>query len=281
MSYLRHIHSCNPDITEPFLPWLIDGKTYGHVRPGFARQLKPYTKVFQVNGNSVELLPTLQGFAERSAALAEVAADLAQRGVVTSLMDEPYPVTASGRKDAVATIDRTVAAYFGLRSFGQHLNGYVRTAKGCFLWIGKRAQDRVFYPGALDNIVAGGLPYGLSLHDNLLKECWEEAGMSAELAQQAQPVGTVSYNRVTDRGLRPDVIYCYDIELPADFVPQNTDGEVESFSLMPIDEVAAIVRDTDRFKLNCNLVIIDFLLRHGFIAPHEEDYLALNTGLRQ
>jgi len=95
------------------------------------------------------------------------------------------------------------------------------------------------------------------------------------------PVGVVSYNRVARRGYRPDVLYCYDLELSADFEPRNTDGEVESFSLLPLEEVARLVRETDEFKLNCNLVIIDFLIRHGFLRPDEPEYLQLNLGLRR
>ena len=85
---------------------------------------------------------------------------------------------------------------------------------------------------------------------------------------------------MTNRGFRPDVLYCYDIEFPLDFEPKNTDGEVEEFLLLPIDEVMEIVRDTDDFKLNCNLVIIDFLVRHGRIGPERSDYLQLVQGLR-
>jgi len=129
-------------------------------------------------------------------------------------------------------------------------------------------------------MVAGGLPYGISLHDNLLKECAEEAGLSATLAAQAVPVGAVNYNRVAARGYRSDVLYCYDLELPEQFVPHNTDGEVESFELLEVSEVARIIRKTNEFKLNCNLVVIDFLLRHGYINPEHPDYLALVSGLR-
>ena len=75
-------------------------------------------------------------------------------------------------------------------------------------------------------------------------------------------------------------MYCYDLELPADFRPVNTDGEVAGFELQPIEEVMARVRDTEDFKINCNLVIIDFLIRHGLIGPDEPDYLDLIQGLR-
>ena len=104
--------------------------------------------------------------------------------------------------------------------------------------------------------------------------------MGPELAARARPVGVVSYNRVAPRGLRRDLLYCYDLELPPDFVPVNTDGEVESFMLLPLQEVADIVHDTDEFKLNCNLVVIDFLVRHGWIDPGSPAYVDLVLGLR-
>ena len=58
------------------------------------------------------------------------------------------------------------------------------------------------------------------------------------------------------------------------------DGEVESFRRLPVADVAALVADTDEYKDNCNLVIIDFLMRHGHIVPEQPGYLALLAGLR-
>jgi hypothetical protein len=40
------------------------------------------------------------------------------------------------------------------------------------------------------------------------------------------------------------------------------------------------VRETDDFKFNVNLVLIDFGLRRGLIGPEDQDYLALVEGLR-
>lgn len=42
------------------------------------------------------------------------------------------------------------------------------------------------------------------------------------------------------------------------------DGEVDSFRLVPVLHAANIIRRTEFFKPNCNLVIIDFLFRHGY-----------------
>ena len=95
------------------------------------------------------------------------------------------------------------------------------------------------------------------------------------------PVGTISYVYQEGSGLKPDLQYCFDLELPADFVPQNRDGEIAEFGLWPIEKVAEVVRDSFRFKFNCNLVIIDFLVRHGVIAPDHPDYVAITQGLRR
>ena len=35
-------------------------------------------------------------------------------------------------------------------------------------------------------------------------------------------------------GLRRDLLHCYDLELPEDFVPRAADGEVEAFELWPM-----------------------------------------------
>lgn len=159
------------------------------------------------------------------------------------------------------------------------MNGIVRTDQGLKMWISRRSNDRRHYPGYLDNLAAGGVPYGISLTDNLAKECWEEAGISADLARRAVAAGAVSYHLDTERGFKADTLYCYDLELPEEFVPCCMDGEVQAFYLLPVEEVLERVRDTNQFKLNCNLVLIDFFIRHGYIDPDDEHYLSLLAGL--
>ncbi len=284
--FFRHIEACNTDVAEPFWPWLVDNHRVGWLRPGFAERLADFGDVFSVEAGAddngqVVFKPGLSDFSERSDALRAVASALAEAGIVPPFMNEPYPVTPAGRESALCVIDRAAAAFFGLRSFGQHLNGFVRRDDGIHMWLGRRARDRLLFPGALDQMVAGGLPHDLSLNENLVKECAEEAGIPEDLAVAAVPVGAVSYNRVAQRGLRRDLLYCYDLEVGPDFEPRNTDGEVEQFLLLPLDEVARLVSETDEFKLNCNLVVIDFLIRHGWLDPDANAYLPLVLGLRQ
>lgn len=279
--YYRHIEACNSRIEEPFVAWRIDDHIVGWVRPAFVQQLSRYPETFTCEDDGLYMAPALRGFEERTAALADTARAMAADKLIPPVMGEMYAVTRESRDRALCLIDRVAASYLGVRSFGQHLNGFVRREDGIHMWIGRRAWDRQLFPGKLDNMVAGGLPFSLSLRENLVKECAEEAAVPQALVEKALPVGAISYSRVAPRGLRRDVLFCYDLELPDDFQPRNTDGEVAEFMLLPLAEVAAIVHDTDEFKLNCNLVVIDFLIRHGMLDPQSAEYLPLVLGLRQ
>ena len=58
-------------------------------------------------------------------------------------------------------------------------------------------------------------------------------------------------------------------------MPVNADGEIEEFFLWPIERVIRELSETDNFKFNVAFVIIDFLIRHGFVGPEDPDYLEL------
>jgi isopentenyldiphosphate isomerase len=280
MSFLDHIRACNRWEPGNFLPFRIGDAAAGQVRRGFVQHLRHWPEIFRVGEDAIDWVYPGTTFEDRSAALAQVLEELDAEGAISHLHGELYPVTTRNRQQAHFLIDRACAPYFGVRAFGQHLNGFVRTREGLKLWVARRSADRRIYPNHLDNLVAGGLPWGVSLEENLRKECREEADMPESLAARAVEVSAVTYCRDSDRGLKPDVIYCYDLELPSDFEPRCNDGEVESFALQPVEQVMETVRTTDAFKLNCNLVIVDFLIRHGLIPQDSPDYLDLIQGLR-
>ena len=281
MSYIQRVNACNTANTSDYLPLVIDNKQMGWIKPGLARQLASWPEIFDLEKDSIGLNDNIQGFDQRSQAVDEVIHALVQKQLIKAYLDEPYPVTAGDRSAAVMTVDRSAGAYLGIRCFGQHLNGYVRKNNGIYLWIARRARDRHIEPGKLDNMVAGGLPWHTSLEKNLIKECAEEAGMSTSLASHARAVGTISYLAESVNGIKPDTLYCYDIELPEDFTPACTDGEVVSFTLMPVIDVMEIIRDSEAFKPNCNLVILDFVIRHGLLDPQEKGYTDLVSSLHK
>lgn len=280
MSFLDRIRACNQWHPADFVPFRVNGDRVGRIRRSFAGGLKRWPEVFSVHGDAVDWVYPLDDFDDCTQVMREVLEELVQRGELSHLHGEMYPVTSGSRAEACMLIDRACAPHFGVRAFGQHMNGYVHDGDGLRMWVGRRSADRRVFPLHLDNLVAGGLPWGVTLADNLRKECREEADIPAELADRAVAVSAVTYCRDSDRGLKPDVMYCYDLELPSGFEPRCTDGEVESFHLWPVEQVMNTVSETEEFKLNCNLVIIDFLVRHGYISQDSPDYLDIIQGLR-
>ncbi len=105
--------------------------------------------------------------------------------------------------------------------------------------------------------------------------------MPPGIASAVVAVGAVSYCHETPDGLKPDVQFAFDMALPPDFEPRNADGEIEEFTLWPVAKVMEVTRETRDFKFNCNLVNIDFFVRHGFIAPDDPEYLEIVKGLHQ
>lgn len=279
MAFLDRIEDCCRFDPDGYRFFAIGDVKVGLVGHAFAARLKDFPKIFEVVSEGVRLNDRLADFDSRTRAVAEVLESLRAKGEIRGWRDEPYPVTVSFSAAPLMTLERAAVPLFGVLGFGVHLNGVVGERADLHMWIAKRSLSKPTGPGKLDQLVAGGQPAGVSLADNLIKECAEEAAIPPELARRAIPIGAVSYLTERPEGLRRDVLFNYDLELPEDFAPDNTDGEVESFHLWPIARVIETVRDTDQFKFNCALVVIDFLIRRGLIAPDHPEYIELLRGL--
>ena len=282
MSYLDRIRACNNAVLDTFLPLRIGGGRLGWIGRPFADILAEWPRLFVRAGDGIDLDPALTTAEARSEAVAVALAALNDRGLIHGWRGELYAVKADWDDPPVMLAERAAMPYLGLRSYGVHMTGYVRRPDGLFVWVARRAKDRPNYPGLLDNTVAGGQPHDLTLKENLVKECQEEAAIPPALTATADAVGHVSYlEQLDDIRVKPDWMFCYDLELPADFVPRNTDGEIDGFELLPAAEVMRIVRDTAEFKPNCAVVLIDFFVRRGLLGPEDEpDYAAIVSGLR-
>jgi hypothetical protein len=75
------------------------------------------------------------------------------------------------------------------------------------------------------------------------------------------------------------VLFNYDLVLPPDFTPVNTDGEVAGFELWPLARVKAALSDSDDFLFDVALSLIDFLVRQGVVGPSDPDYIDIVEGL--
>ncbi len=277
---VRWTQRCQTKQLHHFLPFVVADQTVGWIPKAHLRRFWEHPQTFQVKESGVFLNPELNEPALRTEAVRVVLEEWREQAWVPGWRNEPYRVSSSFDAPPLLTIERAAAALFGVCSYGVHFNGLVRQPDGLHLWIARRARDRPQYPGLLDHLVAGGLTAGQSAQEVALRECWEEAGIPKALAEQCQPTGFVSLFMDHNGLIKRDLLFTYDLELPPDFVPHNTDGEVESFQLLPVEEVLRLVAETDEIKLNCNLVLIDFFIRHGILSPDAPLYSELVLGLR-
>lgn len=294
MSFADHIRACNNYDPARIVPLVAGGQRIGLLRRDNAAALARFTRVFAVEPERVRLVA--EGDADAvSAAVDEVVEALVVERHVPKWRNETFDVMARWGDKPTFRLDRGAVPFFGVRAYGVHINGYRRepphpapsgeegrvrgSDSGLRLWIGRRAPDKRVAPDKLDNIVAGGIGNGHGVVATLFKEADEEGGIPPALVERAVPVGAVSYRMETKLGIRDDVLFVYDLELPGDFEPRNSDGEIVHFELMAADSVVERVRTTEDFKFNVNLVILDFAIRHGLIGVDDPEYLDVATGL--
>ncbi len=244
--FQRHVDACN-NVTLPGgrLPFEMAGERVGWVLPEVG---------------------ALVGTAADPAGMPRITRTLIEAGLCR-WRNEAFDVRASPDGPVLGVVDRGVLPVLGIEAVGVHLNGLVQREDGLHMWIARRALDKKLDPGKLDHIVGGGVPAGLDAAETLLKEAAEEAGLPPELAAQAVHRRVIAYTMERPEGLRRDRLHCYDLTLPGSFVPQPVDGEVAGFELWQMQRVLETVRDTDLFKFNVNLVLIDLFERLGYLPP--------------
>jgi 8-oxo-dGTP pyrophosphatase MutT (NUDIX family) len=226
-----------------YVPFLAGGRRIGWLQPELAARLARWPAVFTSGAEKVVLVD--------AAGLGPVVETLAQEGFIPGWRNERYRIAD------LFDLERAAARPFGLTTQAVHLNGVV----GERMWLARRSPTKPIDPGMLDNLVGGGVTAGLTELQVLVKEAWEEAGISAELAQKATPGGTISVLREVPQGVQSEIISIYDLELPEDFQPRNQDGEVSEFQLLAF---AAVERETLTYE--AGLVVRDYFNRRATLA---------------
>jgi 8-oxo-dGTP pyrophosphatase MutT (NUDIX family) len=285
LSYTERIAELNTFDLSRYVPFMVSGTRVGSIRRDRIPLLQEFPEVFALGESEIALAPALATAEQRTLAVAKVVKALSEKRLIRHPRDESYPVVASDDRTLATaplfTIERNAVPFFGIRAFGIHVNGFMREGDGFSLWIARRSGGARVHPKKLDNMVAGGQPAGLSLFDNMIKEAEEEASLPPEVSKTAMPAGHISYCVETPEGLGPATMFVFDLEVPRAFEPENADGEIDYFELLPVADVLRLVAEGREFKPNSNLVIIDFCLRHGVIGPDHPEYAALKSGLRR
>lgn len=221
---------------------------------------------------------------ERTARLGAIAAHFRSNKTFKLLegwRDEVWPVF--GRNgELLFSMERAAMGLIGTMRYGVHMTAYVEDASaphGIKIWVPVRAHDKSTFPGMLDNTVAGGLVTGEDEYECMVREADEEASLpEAVVRERAVRSGTVTYIYITDDKncgeggfVYPECEWVYDLPLPLDVVPQPKDGEVHEFLLCDIPQVLKDL-EAGKFKTNCAVVMLDFLMRRGILTKENEPH---------
>ena len=251
----------------PRRAFVVDGEHVGSVDEAHLAALQPWSRWMEVREQAVVLTA---GAKDREAVLAEVNARLHEQGLIRAWRDEPFPLLSPATGQALAVFERASARFWGTLTLGAHCNGWVAGPDGQpqALWIARRSPTKATDPGLLDNLVGGGVPWGQTPWDALVREGFEEAGLNAAQMARATPGRVIELNRDIPEGRQFERLHVFDLELQAGECPVNQDGEVAEVGLWSIHHTCAAAA-TDEMTVDAALVTLDFLLRRKLLAPPE------------
>ena len=273
--------ACAFDPADSLLPFTVEGVLAGWMKRSFAERLREWPSVFSVRPRGVGMLGHFETAAHRSAAIAEVVESLATETVICGWRNELVTVAETFYSQPLFHIERAATRHFGLTMHASHLNGLTLKNGEPHMWIAQRADSKFVDPAKLDNLAAGRIPRGMSPFDNMVKEGFEEAGISAALAKTIKSAGAVRCKREVEEGLHHEIIFVHDINLPENFAPQNQDGEVSRFECVPMmDMLQRLEMMPHAFTVDAVLVALDCLIRHGYFNAEREDYLEIIHAMR-
>lgn len=191
-------------------------------------------------------------------ALNTVAALLRDAGLCGPWRGEQLAV-CNPQCERVGTVERGAVRVLGIATRAVHLVGL---APDGHMWVQKRSLDKPNNPGLWDTLMGGMVSAADTLPQALARETWEEAGLRVEALHGLRHGGHVDFRRPSREGggagYMHERIDWYSAQVPEGMVPDNQDGEVERFELLPLDAVREQVAQ-GLFTLEAGLVIAGFL----------------------
>jgi 8-oxo-dGTP pyrophosphatase MutT (NUDIX family) len=246
-------------------PFLVDGEHVGSVDEAHLAALQPWGRWFEVRAQAVVLTANAP---EREAVFTDVNTRLHEQGLIRAWRDEPFPLLSPTTGRVMAVFERASARFWGTLTLGAHCNGWVAGPDGLpqQMWIARRSPTKATDPGKLDNLIGGGVPMGQTPWDTLVREGFEEAGLSSAQMARATPGRVIELDRDVPEGRQFERLHVFDLQLTQAECPVNQDGEVAEVGLWSIHHTCAAAAG-DEMTVDAALVTLDFLLRNGLCSP--------------
>ena len=278
--------------------FFIDETPVGWIRLDDIERLARWPAVFSMRGDAVLLSPLLDSVEKRTDALGQVIRVLADEGRITGWRDETFAIRNAFDDPPMAFIERAASRLFGTMTYAVHVNGLIDKAIALStltptpvsasvptftagddcdlasesaavnlnrLWIARRSHSKAVDPGMLDTLVGGGIGWGWSIEQTLIKECAEESGITETLARQSVPGRTIHVLAEIEEGTQAEQLFVYDLVLPVDFRPTAMDGEVAEHLDVNVDQ-ALLAIASGRMTVDASLASLDCALRRGWLS---------------
>ena len=253
------------------LPFVMNGCTVGSVARVDVDALAAWPQWITVTADAVTLHAD-----DPDTALATINTALREQGRVRAWRDEFFAITdpATGRR--LARTERAASRFWGTLTLGAHATGYVPDPRGrpLQIWIARRSPTKATDPGMLDNLIGGGVPDGQTPLQTLVREGFEEAGLTPTQMTAARPGRVIRLHRDIPEGLQFEDLHSYDLPLSPGTTPHNQDGEVASFDCLPVKQALARAASAD-MTVDAALVMLEFALRHRLIDGEQAELLQL------
>ncbi len=189
---------------------------------------------------------------------------LRDTGCLRGWRDELLDVIGEGRR--LGAIERAAVRPLGLLTKAVHLNAWSPDGR---LWVARRSLSKTTDPGMWDTLVGGLVGAAETLDLALVRESYEEAGLSSADLETRSPLRTLlRMHRRLPEGYQVEDVLVSDCVLARSVSPKNLDGEVSDIRLVDLEELWALI-EAGEFTREAELVILEGLqkrFREGPIA---------------
>ncbi|KAK3985309.1 NUDIX hydrolase domain-like protein [Cladorrhinum sp. PSN332] len=194
--------------------------------------------------------------------------------------DEDFPLFYPPNREIVLKLDGCGVDMLGGINESVFVVAYVTVpGQEHLLWISRRARWKSAYPNMWDCTAGGGLAWGESALDGIVREAWEEVAFPAELTRaNARYHGENSFQlcrtELGEDGCQMQIQHLFDVDLT------GVEGVVPSPELAPTEEVSEVrlvaVSEVKqkmmegKMKPGAAMVMLDWMIRWGYVSELTE-----------